>query len=72
MLGLITGLIGRVIEKLPIQGRRERWRNEIVALKKERDALLRGVCDAKKALRLGVINGRLEHLEQLLFNAEKD
>lgn len=72
MWGLITGLIGRVIEKLPIQGRRERWRNEIVALKKEKDALLMGVCDAKKAMRMYAINRRLEYLEQLLFNAEKD
>lgn len=72
MWAVIGSLIARVIDKLPIQGRRERWRNEILALKKEKAALLKGVCDAKKAKRLGVINARLDQLNELLFNSDKD
>lgn len=72
MLGAILSIIDRLLNKLPIQGRRERWRNELLALKKERNALLRGVCDAKKAKRLGDINARIDQLNELFANSDKD
>ena len=59
---------GGLMDKLPIQGRTERWKNEIENLTKERDRILAGKCDEKKAARVIDINKRLVYLNQLLKN----
>jgi hypothetical protein len=59
---------GGIMDKLPIQGRIERWKNEVDNLTKEREKLVEGECDDKKAIRLGVIDKRLSYLLQLLKN----
>jgi len=70
--GTLAGGIGKLLDKLPIQGRRERWRNEVENLKKEKKQLLKGKANEKKVKRLDTINSRIEYLDQLLRNAEKD
>jgi hypothetical protein len=57
-----------LMDKIPIQGRTERWKNEVDNLQKERDKLLKGECDEKKADRLLVIDKRISYLLQLLKN----
>ena len=66
--GAFFGGIGKLIDKLPIQGRIERWKNELDNLTKEREKLLKGSCDDEKAKRLGVITERIAYLNQLLRN----
>ena len=69
------GKIGAFLaDKLPIQGRVERWRNERDNLKKEKVALDKLNLDINKAEdrkisdRIAFINKRLPELDQLLIN----
>jgi len=66
------GFLDKLFGILPIQKRKERWKNEIDNLKKERKALLKGKCDEKKSDRLVVIDDRIEYLNQLLKNSASD
>ncbi len=66
--GQFFGGIGHILDKLPIQGRKERWRNEVENLKKEKNSILSSEATDAKAVRLMTINKRLEYLEQLLKN----
>lgn len=66
------GGIGKILDKLPIQGRRERWRNEIDNLKKEKNGLQKKPATFKTAKRMASIDKRIDYLEQLCKNAEKD
>lgn len=70
--GQFFGGIGRILDKLPIQGRKERWKNELENLKKERDTILKGEANEKKANRIVVIDQRLQYLTQLLKNSSSD
>jgi hypothetical protein len=70
--GDFFGGLGQIFGKIPIQGRRERWRNELEKLMMERSSLLQGVCDDKKADRLAWISNRVNVLNGLLKNAERD
>lgn len=63
------GFLDKLIDKLPIQGRKERWKNQLDGLQKERKKLLKGKWDAKKARRLFDIDDRISKLVQLLKNA---
>lgn len=62
------GFLDKIIDKLPIQGRTERWKNELDNLQKEKAQLLKGSCDGKKAKRVSDIDNRVAYLEQLLKN----
>ena len=70
--GEFFGAIGKLLGKLPIQGRRERWRNEIDNLTKERKELLEGNWNEKKGYRVIWIDERINSLNQLLKNAESE
>jgi len=70
--GEFFGAIGKLLGKLPIQGRRERWRNEIDNLTKERKELLEGNWNEKKGYRVIWIDKRINSLNQLLKNAESE
>jgi len=70
--GEFFGAIGKLLGKLPIQGRRERWRNEIDNLTKERKELLKGNWNEKKGYRVIWIDKRINSLNQLLKNAESE
>lgn len=70
--GDFFGGIGKILGKVPIQGRRERWRNEIESLTKEKETLLKGAWDAKKGKRLEWIDNRISTVNQLLKNAENE
>lgn len=72
MWAAILAMIAKIVDKLPIQGRRERWRNEVQNLEKEKATLLKGKANAKKAARVIIIERRINYLNQLLRNAEKD
>lgn len=62
------GGLGKLFDLLPIQGREERWRNELDNLKKEKRKLLASKADSKKASRLVVVIERIDYLTQLLKN----
>lgn len=64
-------LLDRVTGWLPIQSRQERWKNQIEILEREKAALLKGQCDAKKSMRLNTINNELDKLHGLCKNALK-
>lgn len=63
------GLLDKLMGVLPIQKRKERWKNELENLEKEKKRLLSGVCDEKKSDRLVIINSRVSELNQLLKNS---
>jgi len=65
------GAFDQLLAKLPIQDRKERWKNKFDKLKKERNKLLKGKWDAKKGKRLDAIDLELDKLIQLLKNAIK-
>jgi len=70
--GQFFGGIGKIIDKIPVQGRIERWKNELENLKREKENLLKGACDEKKAERVVVIDSRIDYLVQLLKNQSGD
>jgi len=70
--GTFFGGIGKLLDKVPIQGRKERWKNEVDNLTKERVKLIEGRCDEKKAAQVVAIDGRLTYLNQLLKNSASD
>ena len=63
------GFLDKLLGILPIQKRKERWKNEIDNLTKERNNLLKGVCDEKKANRVLAIDEHIAYLNQLLKNS---
>lgn len=65
----IFGAIGKLLSKIPIQDRKERWKNELDSLKKEREKLLKEKPDAKKANRVCAINERIAIINQWLRNS---
>lgn len=66
--GTFFGGIGKLLDKIPLQGRVERWKNEFDNLTKEKATLLKGKCDEKKSERLDIVNARINYLTQLLRN----
>jgi hypothetical protein len=64
----IISILDWAKEKIPIQDRKERWKNELDNLTKEKEKLLQGECDVKKAQRLDLVNSRIAYLNQLLRN----
>lgn len=70
--GTFFGGLGKLFGKIPIQDRKERWKNEVDNLTKERNKLIEGVCDEKKAARVVVIDQRITYLNQLLKNSASD
>jgi len=63
------GFLDKLLGILPIQKRKERWKNEIDNLTEERENLLNGEADEKKAVRVGIIDKRIAYLNQLLKNS---
>ena len=62
------GFLDKLLDKLPLQGRVERWKNELENLQKERNKLLQEKWDEKKGRRMDYINNRINYLVQLLKN----
>jgi len=73
-LGAGLSILDWLKDKLPIQGRVERWKNERDNLKKEKAELekinfdINKPEDRKKCDRLAYVNKRLPDIEQLLIN----
>jgi len=72
IIGTVLEILNKLLDKIPIQGRKERWKNELENLKKERESLLKGKADEKKSKRITVINTRIDYLNQLLKNSASD
>lgn len=70
--GTFFGALGEIITKLPIQGRRERLKNELEKLEKERDTLLQEKCDDKKSKRYIIVINRLAELHSIIKNLAND
>lgn len=66
------GFLDKLLEKLPIQGRVERWKNELENLKHERQDLYDGEASIKASQRLTIVNTRIDYLDQLLKNKATD
>jgi len=66
------GFLDKLMGVLPIQKRKERWKNELDNLTKERVQLIRGTCDEKKASRIIIIDQRIAVINQLLKNSASD
>lgn len=68
------GFLDKLLGKLPIQDRIERWKNEIDNLEREKRAIqllnldIDKAEDRKKADRLGVVIKRIAYLNQLCKN----
>lgn len=71
-IGALFGFLDKLMSKLPIQGRVERWKNQIMAYEEEKKELLEGNCNVKKVKRLDYINSELERLDRLLRNKTTD
>jgi hypothetical protein len=69
-LGSWGGFLDKLLSVLPIQTRKERWRNEINNLTKEKARLQKGVCNEKKSRRISNIDSRIAYLNQLCRNEE--
>ena len=67
----IISLLDKILGILPIQKRKERWKNQLDQLDKERKELLKGDCNGKKAERLIYINTHIDELHRLLKNASE-
>ena len=65
----IFGFGNRVMDKF-VPGRKERWRNKIAKLEKERDALLKKECTPKESRRLAVVKRDLERYNRLCKNEQ--
>ena len=63
------GAFDQILRKIPIQDRKERWKNTFDKLKKEHNKLVKGKWNVKKSKRLDVIDNKLDKLVQLLKNA---
>lgn len=70
--GTFFGAIGKIIDKLPLQGKLERWKNELDTLKKERTGILRRKSTPESQKRLIVVVERIEYLNQCIRNAAND
>lgn len=66
----LFGFLDKVMDKLPIQQRKERWRNKIDELEKERNNLMKGSPTLEKTQRCLIINGELRKLERLCKNEQ--
>lgn len=64
----LFGFLDKLIDKLPIQGRVERWKNEVDDLQEERTKLEWRRCSEKESKRIADINTRLDELHRLLKN----
>ena len=62
------GFLDGLLNKLPIQGRVERWKNQIDDLEKEKKELQKKECNEKIADRITAIDDKLDKLNQLLKN----
>lgn len=64
----LGGFLDKLIDKLPIQGRVERWKNELENLQKEKAEIIHEKFSVKTHDRIAVINKRIDYLNQLLKN----
>jgi len=67
-VGAMFSFLDKLISKLPIQDRKERWKNKIDKLKTEKRKILRGECNEKESRRITAISIRINKLERLFRN----
>lgn len=64
--------LDKLISKLPLQNRVERWKNELDSLQKERTRLLNDKATDNSRKRVSDITARIDQLQQLLKNKAND
>jgi len=64
----ILDILSWLKDKLPIQNRIERYKNELDKLEKEREKLLQNPATTERAIRLVHIDNRIEYYRGLLKN----
>ena len=62
------GFLDKVMDKIPIQGRVERWKNKLDKLEAEREALIGGSWTHEKATRLDAVKLGIAKYNGLLKN----
>lgn len=62
------GFLDKVMEKLPIQGRKERIKNQIEDLERQQKELIQGECTLKKTALYQHNKSELARLHQLISN----
>ena len=67
--GTLAGAIGKLFDLLPIQGKQERWKNELDNLVIERNVLISQPATDKAAQRVAWIDQRIGYLNQLIRNS---
>lgn len=67
----LLGKGAKIVEKL-LQGRRERWKNEIDRLTKERKTLIRNKVSQEASQRVIKIDLRIAELNELIKNSAND
>jgi len=65
----IIDIISWAKDKLPIQDRKERWKNELDKCEKERASLLISKADITRAKRLNYLDDRIKYYNGLLKNS---
>jgi len=63
------GFLDKLLSKLPIQDRKERWKNQIDNLNKEQKELLKGEPSLAKSKKYNDNKLAIDKLNQLLKNA---
>ena len=71
-IGNWGSFLDKLISKLPIQNRVERWKNELDSLQKERTRLLDDKATDNSRKRVSDITARIDQLQQLLKNKAND
>jgi hypothetical protein len=66
------GFLDKLLSKLPIQGRIERWKNELAKLQREEKDILSGPSNVSASNRLSVVRKRMSELQELLRNKVTD
>lgn len=69
-IGKFASFLDWISQVLPLQTRRERWRNELDLLEKEKEKLLHEIATIKKVDRLCDVIVRIERINKLMRNAE--
>jgi hypothetical protein len=70
-MGLFS-FLDKLMDKLPIQGRIERMKNQLENLERERNELLQKTCGEKESKRMSYLIVRIAYLNQLLRNKTTD
>ena len=67
-IGSIFSILDKIVDKIPLQGRKEWLQNKIDKLETERNDILIHKADVSKAKRLAYVNSQLNFMRSRLQN----